>query len=87
MSAFKRSNNEELSAEETKKVNEKFNSFKDKPYSENDMNKVFDNENKIMGKMNDKNLVAFVEDVKIFFMMLKDFLLDEVKNAILKSIS
>jgi len=70
---FKRSNTEKLSKEEEAKVNEKFNSFKNKEYSEDDMNKVFDNEDKIMGKMNDKNLKKFVEDVKIFFSMLKDF--------------
>lgn len=73
MFGFKRSNVEELSEEEEKKINEKFNSYKEKSYSEDDMNKVFDNEDKIMGKMNDKNLKGFIEDVKIFFMMLKDF--------------
>lgn len=73
MFGFKRSNVEELSEEEAKKVNEKFNSFKKKSYSEDDMNKVFENEDKIMGKMKDKNLAGFIEDVKIFFLMLKDF--------------
>jgi len=69
----RRANVEELTEEEARKVNEKFNSFKDKEYSEDDMNKVFDNEEKIMGKMKDKNLLRFIEDVKLFFMMLKDF--------------
>ena len=73
MFGFKRPNVEELSEEETKKVNEKFNSFKRKAYSEDDMKKVFDNEDKIMGKMNDMNLKGFIEEVKIFFLMLKDF--------------
>lgn len=73
MFGFKRSNVEELSEEEKRKINEKFDSFKKKSYSEEDMNKVFDNEDKIMGKMGDKNLIGFIEDVKIFFLMLKDF--------------
>ncbi|MCR5400900.1 MAG: DUF1232 domain-containing protein [Treponema sp.] len=73
MFGFNRSNAEELSEKEARRVNEKFNSFKNKKYSEEDMHKVFDNEEKIMGKMNDKNLRDFVEDVKTFFSMLKDF--------------
>ena len=73
MFKFKRENQEELSEEEAKKVNEKFNSFKNKKYSEDDMHKVFDNEETIMNKMNDKNLKGFIEEVKLFFSMLKDF--------------
>ena len=73
MFKFKRGNQEELTEEEAKRVNEKFNSFKNKKYSEDDMHKVFDNEETIMNKMNDKNLKNFIEDVKIFFSMLKDF--------------
>lgn len=64
---------EELSQEQEAQVNAKFNSFKKKSYSEQDMNNVFDNEDKIMGKMDDKNLAGFVNDVKVFFCMLKDF--------------
>lgn len=73
MFGIKKTKVEELSKEESRKVNEKFDSFKKKSYSEEDMNKVFSNEEKIMGKMNDKNLKGFIEDVKIFFLMLKDF--------------
>lgn len=73
MFKFRRGNQEELSEKEAKKVNEKFNSFKDKKYSEDDMNKVFDNEENILNKMNDKNLRGFLDDVKLFFCMLKDF--------------
>lgn len=69
----KKSNVEELSNAEAKRVNEKFNSFKNKSYSEDDMNKVFENEDKIMEKMDDKNLQTFIDDVKVFFLMLKDF--------------
>ena len=70
---FNRGKTEELSEKEAKKVNEKFNSFKNKKYSENDMHKVFDNEETILHKMNDKNLKGFLGDVKLFFSMLKDF--------------
>ncbi len=73
MFKFKRDNQEELSEKETQKINEKFNSFKDKKYSEDDVNKVFDNEETILNKMNDKNLKGFIDDVKLFFSMLKDF--------------
>ena len=73
MFKFKRGNQEELTEKEAKKVNEKFNSFKNKKYSEDDMHKVFDNEDTILNKMNDKNLKQFIEEVKLFFCMLKDF--------------
>lgn len=73
MFGFGKNHGEELSAAEAAKVNEKFESFKNKNYSEADMNKVFDNESKIMGKMNDDQLAEFMDDVKLFFMMLKDF--------------
>ena len=73
MFGFDRSNAEELTEEEARRVNERFNSFKNDEYSEDDMHKVFENEDTIMGKMNNKNLRGFVEDVKIFFSMLKDF--------------
>ncbi len=73
MFKFRRGNQEELTEKEAKKVNEKFNSFKNKKYSEDDMHKVFDNEETILNKMNDKNLKQFIEEVKLFFCMLKDF--------------
>ena len=76
-----RKNQEELTENETKKVNEKFNSFKNKKYSEEDMHKVFDNEENILNKMNDKNLKEFLEDVKLFFSMLKDFFTRKYTNV------
>ena len=76
-----RKNQEELSEKEAKKVNEKFNSFKNKKYSEEDMHKVFDNEENILNKMNDKNLKEFLEDVKLFFSMLKDFFTRKYTNV------
>ena len=73
MFKFGKRNQEELTEKEAQKVNEKFNSFKNKQYSEEDMHKVFDNEETILNKMNDKNLKSFLDDVKLFFSMLKDF--------------
>lgn len=70
---FKRGKQQELSEKEAKRVNEKFNSFKNKKYSEDDMNKVFDNEETILHKMDNKHLNGFVDDVKLYFSMLKDF--------------
>ena len=55
----KRGKQQELSEKEAKRVNEKFNSFKNKQYSEDDMNKVFDNEEHILNKMNNKYLSSF----------------------------
>lgn len=66
-------NAEELNEEEAKKVNERFNSFKNEQYSEDDMHKVFENEDTILGKMNNKHLIGFIKDVNIFFSMLKDY--------------
>ena len=73
MFGSKHGKQKELSEKEAKKVNEKFNSFKNKKYSEDDMNKVFDNEETILNKMKDENLKGFIDDVKLFFCMLKDF--------------
>jgi len=62
-----------LSERDEKRVNKKFDSFKDKEYSEDDIQKVFDNEGKIMRKMDNSSLKEFIDDVKLFFCMLKDF--------------
>lgn len=48
MLKFRHGKQEELSKKETEKVNKKFNSFKNKSYSEEDMHKVFDNEEKTL---------------------------------------
>ena len=66
-------NTETLSKEEEEKVNKKFESFKNKEYSEEFMNDVFEKEDAINKKMNAEKLKAFTEDVKLFFSMLKDF--------------
>ena len=75
---FKKTN--KLSKKEEEKVNETFESFKKKKYSEQEINKVLNNEDKIKAKMNDESLKAFIEDVKIFFLMLKDFFTGNYKE-------
>lgn len=73
MFGFGKGKAETLSKEEEKKVNEKFESFKNKEYSKDDVHKVLDNEDSILKKMGNKSMMAFLEDVKLFFSMLKDF--------------
>ena len=75
---FKKTN--KLSKKEEEKVNETFESVKKKKYSEQEINKVLKNEDKIKAKMNDESLKAFIEDVKIFFLMLKDFFTGNYKE-------
>ena len=78
---FKRGKQQELSEKEAKRVNEKFNSFKNKKYSEDDMNKVFENEETILHKMDNKYLNGFIEDVKLYFSMLKDFFTKKMSSG------
>lgn len=70
---FKRSKTEPLTKEEEEQVNKKFESFKNKEYSEDFMNDVFDKEEAINKKMDSEKLKQFTQDVKLFFCMLKDF--------------
>ena len=70
-----------LSEKDKRRVNKKFDSFKDKDYSEDDIQKVFDNERKIMRKMDNSSLKEFIEDVKLFFCMLKDFFTKEYTDV------
>ena len=70
---FKRAKSETLSGEEEAKVNEKFNSFRNKNYSEEDIDDVLGKEDDIFRKMKNVNLKKFTEEVKLFFGMLKDF--------------
>lgn len=81
MFSFKRSNTETLSKEEEEKVNKKFNSFKNKEYSEEFMNDVFDKEEAINKKMDSEKLKEFADDVKLFFCMLKDFFTKKYTNV------
>ena len=70
---FKRSKTEPLTKKEEEQVNKKFESFKNKEYSEDFMNNVFDKEEAINKKMDSEKLKQFTQDVKLFFCMLKDF--------------
>lgn len=66
--------NKKLSEEQEKKAKEEFESFKEKDYSEEDMHKVFENEENIIKKiLSDENLKKFINEVRLFFSMLKDF--------------
>ncbi len=62
-----------LSKKEEARVNKKFESFKNKEYSEDFMNDVFEKEDAINKKMSNDKLKEFASDVKLFFCMLKDF--------------
>lgn len=64
---------QKLSKHDEKKVNEEFDSFKNEKFSDEDINNIFENEETIMDKMMDENLIEFIEYVKLFFYMLKDF--------------
>lgn len=77
----KKSKDNQLSKEQEEKVNKKFKSFTEKKLSEEDVNKAVNNEETIMNKMNDKNLRGFIEDVKLFFLMLKDFVTRKYKDV------
>ncbi len=52
-------------------INERFNSFK--TYSQDDADKVFKNEEKIKKIMHDRTLAKFLDDVVMYFHMLRDF--------------
>ena len=70
---FQKHNAESLSKKEEEKINKKFESFKNKEYSEDFLNDVFEKEEAINKKMDAAKLKAFADDVKLFFSMLKDF--------------
>lgn len=71
----------ELTDEEKEEAENYFRDFKFQPYSENNMKKVLDNEEKIMDKMNDSNLSEFVSETKAFYRMLKAYWKKEYKEV------
>lgn len=73
--------NEELNEEQKKQVASEFESFKNKEYSEDDVHRVLENENEIMKKANSKQLRGFINDIKLFFRMLKDFFSGNYKSV------
>lgn len=68
-----RTKSKPLSKKEEARVNKKFESFKNKKYSEDYLNDVFEKEESINKKMGNDKLKEFAQDVKLFFCMLKDF--------------
>ena len=75
-----------LSEEQNDRAHKEFESFKDKKYSEEDLNKLFENEENILDKMNDDNLKEFVEAVKLLFFMLKDFVTGNYREIPIRTI-
>lgn len=75
-----------LLEEQNDRAHKEFESFKDKKYSEEDLNKLFENEENILDKMNDDNLKEFVEAVKLLFFMLKDFVTGNYREIPIRTI-
>ena len=75
-----------LSEEQSDRAHKEFESFKDKKYSEEDLNKLFENEENILDKMNDDNLKEFVEAVKLLFFMPKDFITGNYREIPIRTI-
>lgn len=78
---FNRTKAKPLSKKEEARVNKKFESFKNKEYSEDFMNDVFEKEDAINKKMSNDKLKEFASDVKLFFCMLKDFFTRKYTNV------
>lgn len=72
-----------LTNKQKARINNEFEAFKNKEYSEEDMNKIFENEETIREKVMDKNLIEFNEYIKLFFCMLKDFATRRYTNPLL----
>lgn len=75
-----------LTREEAEEAEKCFRDFKYKSYSEDDMKKVIDNEEKIMDKMKDLNLSGFIKPAKTFFRMLKAYFSGRYKEIPVASI-
>ena len=71
---------------DNKKLANIFNSFK-KGFSKEDEEKVLKNENKILGIMKNQTLSKYLNDVTLYFQMLKDFFSGEYKNIPIGSIA
>lgn len=74
-------NNEDMD----EKVKENFDSFNS--YTEDDTDKVLDNEKKIESIMNNETLREYMNNIKNYFMMLKDFVTGKYKNIPVGTIS
>ena len=67
------------------KVKENFDSFNS--YTEDDADKVLDNEKKIENIMNNETLREYMNNIKNYFMMLNDFVTGKYKNIPVGTIS
>lgn len=74
-------NNEDMD----EKVKENFDSFNS--YTEDDADKVLDNEEKIESIMNNETFREYMNNIKNYFMMLKDFVTGKYKNIPVGTIS
>ncbi len=59
-------------------LKDKFDSFKN--YTDDDLKKVLDNESKINKILKNPELIKFVEDVKLYFRMLRDIVTGKYKK-------
>ena len=72
---------DKLTDEEKRKAEKFFKDFKYQSYSEDNMQKVIDNEDKIMDKMKDTSLLEFIKPAKAFFRMLKAYFTGRYKEV------
>lgn len=69
------------------KSEKEFHKFSKKGYSENDAKKVLDNENKIIDLfLKNEKLRDFIDEVKLFFRLVRDFVMGEYRNVPLGTI-
>lgn len=76
-----------INEHQKRKVNERFWEFTRAAYSERDLNKALENEDRI-GRIvgGRKPLLGFVEDVRLFFSMLKDWTKGNYRRVPVRSV-
>lgn len=72
---------DKLTNEEKEEAEKYFRDFKYQAYSEDNMKKVIDNEEKIMDKMKNSSLLEFIKPAKTFFRMLKEYFTGRYKEV------
>ena len=71
----------DLNNDEQEKVEKEFKKFTETNYTDQDFQKAFDNEEKIVEKANKGALLKYAEYIPLFFSMLKDFLSKKYKEV------
>ena len=71
----------ELNNDEQEKVEKEFKKFTETNYTDQDFQKAFDNEEKIVEKANKGALLKYAEYIPLFFSMLKDFFTKKYKEV------